>query len=120
MKVSFNAGRLRAVSKILSDDKTDGENVGILRFDRRAASLLFSEADAIIRGGDLKCWAPAAVDRIANRVAVRGVDVSDLPWTEIDFPEDLAFAREKVWPAMQRGVSGNALQRREGTKTQAA
>ena len=27
-------------------------------------------------------------------------DVSDLPWTEIDFPEDLARAREEILPRL--------------------
>ena len=28
-------------------------------------------------------------------------DVSDLPWTEIDFPHDLKFARDEVFPRLQ-------------------
>ena len=104
MKVSFADGKLRRISKTLSAEDTDGENVGILRFNAKAAALLFAEADAIVRSGDLKAWAPAAVDRIVDRVAIRGVDIADLPWTEIDFPEDLSFARENVWPVIKRSV----------------
>ncbi len=100
MKVSFHDGRLRAMSKTLPTDDTDGENVGILHFDQEAATLLFQEADNMITSGAVRSWAPAAVDRIADRVPIRGVDVADLPWTEIDFPEDLVFARDMIWPAI--------------------
>ncbi len=100
MKVSFSGGRLRAISKTLTQTETDGENVGILHFDEQAASLLWAQADAIVKAGEMKCWAPAAVDRMAEHVAIQGVDVADLPWTEIDFPEDLAHARQTVWPAI--------------------
>ncbi len=102
MKVSFRDRKLRAISKTLSVDDTDGENVGILHFDKNAANLLFQEADKMITSGALKSWAPAAVDRITDRVEIRGVDVADLPWTEIDFPEDLVVARDRIWPAIDR------------------
>jgi len=102
MKVSFRCGKLRAISKTLGTDDTHGESVGILHFDQDAADLLFKEADNIIASGAHKSWAPAAVDRIATRIEIRGVDVADLPWTEIDFPEDLAVARDQIWPAIDR------------------
>jgi len=102
MKVRFDRGRLQEISKSLPTHRTDGENVGILRFDGLAGAELFAAADAIIQTGDIKCWAPAAVDRLAQRVVVRGVDVADLPWTEIDFPEDLEVARNTVWPAIEK------------------
>jgi choline kinase len=102
MKVRFHRGRLREISKSLTADATDGENVGILRFDECAGKELFAAADAIISGGDVKCWAPAAVDRLAQATVVRGIDIADLPWTEIDFPEDLENARENVWPAIAK------------------
>ena len=33
------------------------------------------------------------------------VDVSDLPWIEIDFPADLAKAREQVFPRLVEAAS---------------
>ena len=32
---------------------------------------------------------------------MHGVDVSDLPWVEIDFAEDLEFARSEILPKIQ-------------------
>lgn len=106
MKVSFRGGRLRAISKELSPQETDGENVGILRFDEQAAAALFDNAAALIDSAGTRCWAPAAVNELASQVAIHGIDVADLPWTEIDSPQDLNNARENVWPA----ISGNTAQ----------
>jgi len=100
MKVNVREGRLRAISKRLRPEETHGENLGILYFDEDAGRLMLREAAAIIEAGQLKAWAPAAVDRIADRVLIRAVDVADLPWTEIDFPEDLATANQTIWPAI--------------------
>ena len=43
MKVSLRGSLVRAMSKRLPDGETDGENVGILQFDRNAANLLFHD-----------------------------------------------------------------------------
>ncbi len=42
-----------------------------------------------------------ALDLFLGRVTAGYEDVTDLPWTEIDFPEDLARARDVVLPAIQ-------------------
>ncbi len=105
MKVSFADGRLRAISKDMPKNEADGENVGILKFDAPTVELLTEEADAIIHDGAERCWAPAALHNIADRTVVCGVDIADLPWTEIDFAEDLAFARDRVWPGISNGHS---------------
>ena len=52
------------------------------------------------RGGE-NDWAPAAVNRLAKKVRIRAVDVADLPWTEIDTPEDLEYARLHVLPKIE-------------------
>lgn len=100
MKVSFEGTYLRVMSKKLPHAETDGENVGILQFDQQAAELLFSEASSLIASGYEGQWVAAAVSHIARRVPIRGVDIAGLPWIEVDFPEDLARARQYVGPAI--------------------
>ncbi len=111
MRTSFcSGGVLRDISKRLGPDESDGENVGILKFDSAASAMLFQEASRIVARGGENEWAPAAVGRLAERVEIRGLDVAGLPWTEIDFPEDLDHARERVWPSIRgrsRGVRGD-------------
>lgn len=98
MKVVFKGGRLQHISKGIASREAHGENLGILKFDRGGAQALLDEADRIVARGRCGDWAPAAVQGIAERVRIQGVDVRGLPWIEIDFPEDLEAAREQVCP----------------------
>ena len=100
MKVELSGDVLRSIRKDLPRDRVWGENVGILSFEGRAPSLLFEEAEALLEAGGRKLWLAAAVERVACRLQVRGVDVADLSWCEIDFPEDLWTARRTTWPAL--------------------
>ncbi|WP_343897495.1 phosphocholine cytidylyltransferase family protein [Craurococcus roseus] len=98
MKVELAGdGRLKAMSKTLPADRTHGENVGVLHFDSAAAKTLFREAACVLAEGDRNAWMARAVERAARSVPLRGVNVADLPWIEIDFPDDLERARTQVW-----------------------
>ncbi len=101
MKVALEGGWLTSMSKSLRPDCVKGENVGILRFDGLDVPNLFSEADSLVGAGGRDLWLATAVERLARRIRMRGVDVSDLPWCEIDFPDDLLSARREVWPAIR-------------------
>jgi choline kinase len=100
MKVEFKNGYLHSISKTLPPERSHGENVGTLYFNNRTAQLLFREADLLIKSGNKQMWMAAAVQQVARRARLRGIDVSDLPWIEIDFPSDLRKAREITWPAI--------------------
>ncbi|MEE8524020.1 MAG: phosphocholine cytidylyltransferase family protein [Thermoanaerobaculia bacterium] len=101
MKVWIDGGDLRAISKCLPAAQISGENVGILRFAPRVAQLVLGAADALVTNGGRQAWAPAAIDSLVPQSRIRCVDVSDLPWVEIDCPDDLRTAREIVWPAIR-------------------
>jgi choline kinase len=113
MKVQVKDGHVTAMSKTLEPERTHGENVGILQFDASAVEPLFDEIERLVSQGGDGHWAPAAVAQLAQRLAVRAVDIADLPWTEIDFPEDLKTAERDVWPLIRAGrrvlptVNGN-------------
>lgn len=100
MKVRVSSGRLERIGKELPHRSCTGENVGILKFDARAARSLFAVTGALIAQGFVNEWAPAAVDRIAACFTIQAHDVAGLPWIEIDYPCDLIDARETVWPAI--------------------
>ena len=42
-----------------------------------------------------------ALDRFLAEAEVGFERVGDLPWTEVDFPEDLRRARDEVLPAIE-------------------
>lgn len=98
MKVELRCGRLVAMSKQLPAHRAHGENVGILLFDAAAAQALFRHAADLIDEGQRNVWLAAAVERLARTIPLRGVDIADLPWIEIDFPDDLERAQAQVWP----------------------
>ena len=93
MKVALRQGLLVAMSKDMDPLRSRGENVGLLRFDADAAEALFRETDAVLAEGNMNMWMAKAVERVAQYQPLHAIDVADLPWVEIDFPEDLAQAR---------------------------
>ena len=98
MKVHLADGCLVAMRKDLPN--WDGENVGILYFDRRATVELWSTAETVLRERGVSHWAATAVEELGHLVPLRAVDVCDLPWIEIDFAGDLDQARRFTWPAI--------------------
>ncbi|MBX7192846.1 MAG: phosphocholine cytidylyltransferase family protein [Sandaracinaceae bacterium] len=104
MKVVFADDRLVRIDKRVPSAEAHGENVGILKFDAAAAKRLFERAASLVSDGRENDWAPAAVQALAHDTPVRGIDIADLPWTEIDFPHDLAHATTAVWPIVERSV----------------
>jgi len=110
MKVRVAWGRLQRMSKRLAQHETAGENVGVLRLAPAEAEVAFAAADSLVREGCDNEWVGAAISDVAKQHLIRCLDVADLPWVEIDFPEDLSTARELVWPE----ITGlEALDRRQ-------
>lgn len=101
MKVHLRAGRLVRMSKQLPSVSTSGENVGLLSLSAAAARATFGAAASLVLNGHLQAWVGAAVSAIASAHLIAGVDITGLPWVEIDYPEDLALARTEVWPAIE-------------------
>ena len=48
------------------------------------------------------CEYEDALHLLVTRWPVRGVDVTGLPWTEVDFVEDLRRAQSEVFPKIAR------------------
>jgi choline kinase len=78
-----------------------GEGVGFYKLDHLAAQLLRALLDEwITNGRDGEEY--EEVFRVLFKSAVFGYElVGDLPWTEIDFPEDIHTAEQDIWPQIQ-------------------
>ena len=100
MHVVLDGQRLVEMSKRIPIDRVDGENVGMVRLSHQTLAAVLGAADDLVAGGDLNAWMASAIDRIAADHALHAVDVSDLPWVEIDFPDDLDRAVRHVWPVI--------------------
>lgn len=102
MKVRLFHGFVVDFSKQIASRDADGENVGVLKFGPEGAKRLVHHLGVHVTEGHLQAWAPQAYRALAQEWPLRVVSTGGLPWTEIDFPEDLERARLEVVPAMVR------------------
>ena len=80
-----------------------GESVGFFRFSGRVAALIAERCAWYVAQGLVKTEYEEAIRDVilAEPLAFEAQDVSDLPWTEIDFPEDVVRARDIVLPQLE-------------------
>jgi len=80
-----------------------GESVGFFRFSGAMAAALAERATAYVEGGRAGAEYEAAIRDLilahSNRFGYE--DISDLPWTEIDFEADVVRARQEILPRLQ-------------------
>lgn len=106
MKVTLWEGFAVDFGKDLPAAHAHAENVGILKFGAEGGRRLVGHLDALIGGGLVQAWAPRAFRALASAWPLRAIDTDGLPWTEIDFPEDLERARQVIAPAIGLGGHG--------------
>lgn len=75
-----------------------GESVGFLKVSRADAPLLRSILDDLVAQGRDSIEHEEAFPTFMAQREIGFERVDDLPWTEIDFPEDLARAEQEVLP----------------------
>ena len=80
-----------------------GEWIGFARFQPEAAAALIGNCERHVDAGDLDATSEDAIrdTLLALPHGTFGTeDVTGLPWIEIDFPEDLARARDEIFPVL--------------------
>lgn len=100
MHVTLQGSRLVAMSKQVPLEEVHGENVGIVRMTGATLNAVLAAADGLIGRRQFDAWMASAIQLVAPSHALYAIDISDLPWIEIDFPQDLALAERAVWPAI--------------------
>jgi L-glutamine-phosphate cytidylyltransferase len=100
VKYYTRGDRVIALGKKVVPDSWDqvGEGVGFFKCGAEAGPELIRQLDRVIREGDGLNEYEDALHRLVASRHVGWVDVTGLPWTEIDFPEDLRRARDDVLP----------------------
>jgi len=80
-----------------------GESVGFFRFSAAMATVLAQRATAYVQAGGGSAEYEAAIrDLILLHPDRFGYeDISDLPWTEIDFETDVTRARQDILPRLR-------------------
>jgi choline kinase len=75
-----------------------GESIGFLKLDAEAARLLRDLLDARIAAGQTGIEHEEVYPDLLARVQVGFERTDGMPWTEIDFPEDVVCAEREVLP----------------------
>lgn len=106
VKLCVRDGVLVEFRKRLADDlRFDycGESVGFFKWSADVARRLARQADRYVRGGRREePYEEVIRDLLLETPGDFGFeDVTGLPWVEIDFPDDLARARERVLPHLR-------------------
>jgi choline kinase len=104
MKVCVRRGLVVDIDKTLAARRTDGENVGIVKFSANGARELMPVMSELVDNGHLSAWAPRAFGMFARRNPLYAIGTRGLPWTEIDTPADYRHGLEHVYPAIRDAV----------------
>ncbi len=103
VKACFRGDRLVDFRKVPDDPgERHGESVGFFHLSPGTAAALCARCDEKIAEGGAHLEYEEALRDLMLRSPERwgAVDVGDLPWTEIDFEEDVAKARDHVLPLL--------------------
>lgn len=98
MKVLVEGNRVKGLSK--SFTRADGENVGMLKFDKNGLKMLIDTIEFFLGQGYFSEMVPFAVNAMASKCFIEAVSVDRLPWIEIDFPEDYERALKEIYPVV--------------------
>jgi len=101
VKVIVQNGRITRISKRLDPADCLGEFVGVARFGAELSAAFVNALENCVEvENEVTDYFERAVDRLCPDWVLTPVDVSDLPCIEIDFPEDLAVARNDIAPQL--------------------
>jgi len=101
VKVIVAGNKIVEIGKHMPAERCYGEFIGIARFAHEDTARFAQILDECI--GDQATWRyffEYAVNVLAQEAVLHAVDISDLPATEIDFPEDLEYAQKEIFPKL--------------------
>jgi choline kinase len=96
MKYKCDAdGRVFEINKSMPPAEAHGEFLGLARFSAAALPVIRQGVERVLQRGSFGSFFEAALQEMidAGELSPGVVDTGDLPWREIDFPEDYAAAR---------------------------
>ena len=100
VKLYVRRGRVVALGKTVVPEAWDqvGEGIGFFKSGTAAGSDLAGLLERVIEESDGRCEYEDALHILVGRHHVEAVDVTGLPWTEVDFVEDLRLAQSTIHP----------------------
>ncbi|MDX1541594.1 MAG: phosphocholine cytidylyltransferase family protein [Geminicoccaceae bacterium] len=104
LKVALKGGQVVDFHKRLTATDHDqvAEWIGFMRLGAESAHVLAAQLDAFVAAGRTEVIYEEPIRAtMLERGSFRAIDVTGLPWIEIDFPEDLERAKERILPELQ-------------------
>jgi choline kinase len=104
VKIYVRSDRVIALGKKVVPPAWDrvGEGIGFFKCGPAAGCELVSLLEQLIAETQGLCEYEDALHLLVSRHPVGAVEVTGLPWTEVDFAEDLHRAQSEVFPAIAR------------------
>jgi choline kinase len=104
VKIYVREDRVIALGKKVVPREWDrvGEGIGFFKSSAAAGALLVDLLAQVIDESRGLCEYEDALHLLTARERVDAVDVTGLPWTEVDFAEDLRRAQATVFPEIAR------------------
>jgi choline kinase len=98
MKVKLHEGRVVRVGKHLAKAETDAESVGMMRFAGSGVAALRQALEEVTQEPQAcRGYFLEAVQRLVDRgLPMAAWDCGELPWADIDTPEDLRWVRQRA------------------------
>jgi len=102
VKIYTHGDRVIALGKKVSPTAWDrvGEGIGFFKCGVEAGPELLRLLEQVIDESRGLCEYEDALHLLVGRRHVHAVEVTGLPWTEVDFVEDLRRAQAEVFPAI--------------------
>ena len=99
MMLMVKGGRVHRIARKV-DGKYDllGEGVGFLKVSRKDLPMLEEALASLITAGHHDADYENAIDLFLQKTNVGYEPVGSLPWTEVDFPEDVERAEREILP----------------------
>ncbi len=104
MKVQVKNGFYVRSDKTLITRHSNGEFLGINKFDAETGARLFDEAEVLIDQGKFQAYDTEALNKLSRTLKLPATNISGLPWIEIDSPKDLENARHNILPQIKENL----------------
>lgn len=104
VKIYVHGGRVIALGKKVVPRAWDrvGEGIGFFKCGPDAGRELIGLLEQVIEDSQGSCEYEDALHLLVSRQRVEAVGVTGLPWTEVDFAEDLRRAQLEIFPAIAK------------------
>jgi choline kinase len=103
MKVKVEGDAIVEISKKIPPKEADGEYIGLTRVDRSFSEIFFESLEKTMKEkGTGVFYEEAFQTMIDDGIKLRYESTQNLPWIEIDTPEDLKIAQEVIAPRIQQ------------------